>query len=139
MIMLEMPLIGRILRSKSFYVHTLLPTLNEYTKASRGNIRASAGMKKRAEKHILLEIYTQLQGWHTEKPVFLVFHWVEKNKRRDHDNVAFAKKFVQDAMVKAGVLQGDGWKHVTGFLDRFSINPEDPGVEVTILEVEDEQ
>jgi len=130
---------GRILRSKSFFVHGLLPTLNEYTRASRANIRASAGMKKKAEQRIMFEIRSQLGGWSTEKPVFLIFRWVEKNKRRDHDNVAFAKKFAQDAMVRAGVIQGDGWKHVVGFLDRFSIDPEDPGLEVTILEVEHEQ
>lgn len=134
-----MPLNGPNMRSKRFFVHALLPTLNEYTKATRGNLYASAAMKKNAERIIMMEAISQLRGWKTDKPVFLVFRWVERDKRRDHDNVAFAKKFVQDALVKAGVIPGDGWKHVTGFLDLFEIDKKNPGVEVCIVEVEHEQ
>lgn len=128
-----------ILGSKRFFVRGSLPTLNEYTKASRGNIYASAKMKKNAEEIIIWEARSQLKGWKTEHPVFLCFHWIEKDKRRDHDNVAFAKKFVQDALVNCGILLGDGWKHVVGFVDLFSIDKNNQGVEVTILEVADEK
>lgn len=125
--------------SKRFFVHKVLPNLNDYTKATRSKINASAGMKKKTEKVIMKEAVEQLGGWKTDKPVFIIFRWVEKNKRRDHDNVAFAKKFILDALVKAGILKGDGWKHVTGFLDTFDIDEENPGVEVCIVEVGDEQ
>lgn len=127
---------GRITASKRFFVHGALPTLNEYTRASRANKFASATMKKNAEQVIMWEIRSQLRGWKTDKPVFIVFRWVEKDKRRDHDNVAFAKKFVQDSLVKAGVLQGDGWKHVVGFLDLFAVDKDNAGVEVLLLEVD---
>lgn len=127
-----------IKRSKQFYVHATLPTLNEYTLAARGNKFASSAMKKKAENFISIEASTQLGTWQAENPVFVVFHWVEKDKRRDHDNVAFAKKFILDALVKTGVLKGDGWKHVIGFIDLFSIDSKMAGVEVTILEVSDE-
>lgn len=127
------------MRSTRFFVKGSLPTLNEYTLASRGNKFASATMKRNAEAHIKQYILTQLRGWKTDAPVFVVFRWVEKNKRRDHDNVAFAKKFVLDALVDMGTIQGDGWKHVEGFADLFSIDKNDPGVEVIILEVGDEQ
>lgn len=129
---------GRIIDSKSFFIPTLLPTLNEYTRASRGNIYASANMKRKTEENISFWAISQLGRWRAYKPVFLIFHWKEMNKKRDHDNVAFAKKFVQDALVKTGVIQGDGWKHVLGFVDMFSVDKEKPGVEVTILEVMDE-
>ena len=125
--------------AKRFFVHSLLPTLNEYTKASRGNKYASAGMKRKAEEFIMWEIRSQLKNWTTERPVFLLFRWVERDMRRDHDNVAFAKKFVQDALVKSGVIRGDGWKHVTGFVDLFAVDKKNPGVEVYILEVCDDQ
>lgn len=130
---------GSIKGYKRFFIQTPLPTLNEYTEATRGNLYASASMKKKAEQAIMWEARSQLKGWRTKTPVFIIFEWVERNKRRDHDNVSFAKKFIQDALVKDGVLQGDGWKHVIGFVDLFSIDKERPGVEVTILEVEDEQ
>ena len=124
--------------AKKFFIHGPLPTLNEYTKASRGNIYASAQMKKRTENFIMWEARAQLRGWKTERPVFLLFRWVERDKKRDHDNVAFAKKFVQDALVKAGTIPGDGWKHVTGFVDLFDVDKSNPGVEVHILEVDDD-
>lgn len=125
--------------SKRFFISTPLPTLNEYTDATRAHKQASAAMKRRAEEAIMWEARSQLGKWKAERPVFVVFHWVEKNKRRDHDNVAFAKKFVFDALVKMGVLKGDGWKHVDGFLDAFSVDAEHAGLEVFIVEVTDEQ
>lgn len=123
--------------SKRFVIRSPLPTLNEYINASRGNLRQSARIKKESDEAIMWEVRSQLRGWKTDKPVFLLFKWVEKDKRRDKDNVAFAKKFVQDALVKAGVLQGDGWQHVTGFIDLFGIDKKDPRVEVIIVEVGD--
>lgn len=46
--------------------------------------------------------------------------------------IAFAKKFILDALVGAGVLRGDGWKHISGFTDRFKVSKEDPRIEVEI-------
>lgn len=62
------------------------------------------------------------------------FVWCEKNKRRDPDNVASAKKFVLDALVSEGVVPNDGWSAVKGLEDVFSVDKENPGVYVTILE-----
>jgi hypothetical protein len=43
------------------------------------------------------------------------FELIEPDKRRDPDNLAGgAMKFGLDGLVKAGVLAGDGWKHITG-------------------------
>ena len=47
------------------------------------------------------------------------FIWIEENKRRDLDNICFAKKFILDALVQAGVLQDDNRKIVTNFTDSF--------------------
>jgi hypothetical protein len=57
---------------------------------------------------------------------------VEKDRRRDKDNVASARKFVLDGLVLAKVLNGDGWRWIDGWWDRFSVNPDRPGVGVTI-------
>jgi Holliday junction resolvase RusA-like endonuclease len=54
-----------------------------------------------------------------DKPVRITFTWQEENKRRDLDNVAFAKKFILDAMVKGGYLKDDNRRWVTGFTDEF--------------------
>lgn len=61
-------------------------------------------------------------------------HWVEPNRRRDLDNVAFAKKFVQDGLVKAGVLRNDTHHEIAGFSDSFSYDPKNPRIIVTLEE-----
>ena len=94
-----------------------LPSLNDYIKQCRGNKFAGAGMKKNVEKDI---------GWYInslpvfEKPVKIHFHWIEGNKRRDLDNISFAKKFILDSMVKCGKLKDDNRRFVQGFQDSFS-------------------
>lgn len=51
------------------------------------------------------------------------------------DNIAFAKKFILDALVKKGVLKDDGWKWVKGFTDEFFVDKKNPRVEVEMEEV----
>jgi hypothetical protein len=59
------------------------------------------------------------------------FVWVERNRKRDKDNVRFAAKFCIDGLVKAGVLKGDGWAHVGSLGDKFAVGSS-PGVHVEI-------
>ena len=51
-----------------------------------------------------------------DSPVTVRFTWVEGNRRRDIDNVAFAKKFVLDGLVQAGVIGNDTPQYVTCLL-----------------------
>ena len=65
-------------------------------------------------------------------PVHIAFRFVEKDRRRDPDNVAAgARKMILDGLVLAGVLKGDGWAHVAGWTDTFEVGDQ-PGVSVTI-------
>ena len=93
----------------------LLPGLNEYIDAERavkGKYKAAA-MKKQAENVIGFMVKTQLRGVRFDRP-------------------AFAKKFIQDSLVHAGVLVNDGWNQIEGFTDDFAVDPKNPRVEVTI-------
>ena len=56
------------------------------------------------------------------QPVFFKFLWLEKNRKRDLDNIAFAKKFILDALVRKGVLPTDNQSVVKGFTDNFDIS-----------------
>ena len=67
------------------------------------------------------------------KPVHISITWYCKNKKKDPDNIAFAKKFILDGLVKAGVLENDGWKQIEGFTDKFEVDKKNPRVEVLIL------
>lgn len=97
------------------------PSFNEYVRECRRNKYAGARMKKQIERDISWFI-AKLPRF--EKPIEITFHWVEGNKRRDLDNIAFAKKFILDAMVKQGKLKDDNRKCVTAFIDRFSYGRE---------------
>lgn len=68
-----------------------------------------------------------------DKPIRIHFHWIEENKRRDYDNIAFAKKFILDSLQKNGKLPNDNRKWVKGFSDDFEYG-EKAGVIITISE-----
>jgi hypothetical protein len=60
------------------------------------------------------------------------FELVEPNRKSDPDNIAAgAAKLILDGLVKAGVLEGDGWKHITGLSFSWRVGAE-PGVRVVL-------
>ena len=107
-----------------------LPSLNEYINECRKNKFAGAEMKKTIENDIALFI-TKLPKF--ENKIKIKFTWVESNKRRDLDNICFAKKFILDALVKSGHMKDDNRNYVIGFIDEFYYDKE-PKV---ILEIEE--
>lgn len=98
-----------------------LPSLNEYIRICRANPYLASKFKKDLEEDISFYL---MELPRFKKPVKIHFHWVEENKRRDLDNVAYAKKHILDAMVKAGKLLDDNRKCVTAFTDTFSYGKE---------------
>jgi Holliday junction resolvase RusA-like endonuclease len=119
---------------KTFTIKGQLPNLNEYTRACRTNRYAGAKMKVDAEEIISAHILEQLKGVHFEGTVKLSFKWYEPNRKRDLDNVCFAKKFILDALVSNGTIVADGWKGVVGFTDKFFVDANNPRIEVDIEE-----
>jgi len=118
--------------TQTFYIDWKLDGLNEYTTANRSNPHAGAQMKKRNEEIVVYAI-RQHRIKPVSKPVRLEYLWIEKDERRDADNIAFAQKFVQDALVSAGVLPNDNRKWVRGFSHDFR-RGDRTGVQVTITE-----
>lgn len=111
-----------------------MPGLNEYIDAERGNKYKAASMKKEQTQLVAWECLKQLKGVKIEVPVHVEFVWAEPNTKRDTDNIAFAKKFILDGLVEAGVLKNDNQKYVRGFTDVFVLDRTNPHVEVTIQE-----
>lgn len=115
----------------NFTILGRLPSLNEYTKANRTNIYVGAKMKKDAQA----QIKQGLQGVTRREvltPCQVRFKWYEPNEKRDLDNVAFAKKFILDALVEEGILPNDSPKYVRGFQDLFFVDKVNPRIEVEI-------
>lgn len=98
-----------------------LPSCNEYINACRYNRYSGAKMKAEIEDCIIAYIHNLPRF---DYPVKIGFHWVEANRRRDLDNIAFGKKFILDAMQKAGIISDDNRKHITSFTDSFSYGKE---------------
>lgn len=115
-----------------------LPNLNDYTKACRTNRIVGAKMKKDAERVITLYILQQLKGISFKDTVEFNFRWYEPNKKRDLDNICFAKKFILDALVSNGIIIADGWRGVVGFTDNFFVDKSFPRIEVDIREVKND-
>lgn len=70
-------------------------------------------------------------------PVALTFEWHEPNRRRDPDGIcAGGSKTVIDALKTAGVIANDGWKHIARIEHTWVVDRENPGVSVTIREME---
>lgn len=97
-------------------IHIKYITLNEYVNKCRRNKYEAADYKKKIEYQTRMFI-TSLPTF--KKRVSIDFLWVEVNKRRDPDNIAFAKKFILDSLVESGKLKNDTQQYIKGFSDRF--------------------
>lgn len=108
-----------------------LQDLNTYVNENRKHW--SKGSKSKSTETEVVEWLARTQKL---KPMgstpFITYRWMCKNKKKDKDNISFAKKFINDGLKNAGILDGDGWKHIGGFKDEFEIDPINPRVEVYI-------
>lgn len=98
-----------------------LPSLNDYVRVCRTNPKYANKYKQNVEQEIGLFLM-KMKKW--DNPISIHFHWIEGSKKRDLDNVAFAKKFILDSMVKYGKLKDDNRKCVTAFTDTFEYGKE---------------
>lgn len=122
---------------KQLLIEGELTALNEYINAERSNRRFAAEIKKdetgycqdAAEK-------SDLKLQETDFPCALIITWYVKNKRKDADNIAFAKKFILDGLVEAGVLPNDNRKYVQGFTDIVKEDKERQRIEITFVPIE---
>lgn len=120
-----------------FTIRGTLPGLNEYITAERGNRYRAAEMKKRCES-VVMHAARSLGSLQVQEPVYMVYHWYEKDRRRDKDNISgYGRKIIQDALVKAHILQNDGWKNICGFEDRFEVDRKNPRIVVEIVDAEE--
>jgi hypothetical protein len=109
-----------------------IPGRNEQERAARGHKYGAASLKKKWTRYVR-NCFADADP--VKPPVAITCIWVEKNKRRDPDNISAAKKYILDGIVAAGVLPNDGWKQIAGLSDDFIVNKNHPGVAVIIEEV----
>ena len=120
-------------------IHLTIPgeltDLNTYINAERRNRHIAAKIKKEETYRVAMEaravpIYAVPE---CQYPVRVEFTWYTKNLRKDVDNVTFAKKFILDGLVEAGILEDDNRKHVALATDiGIRVDKENPRVEISI-------
>lgn len=110
----------------------VLPSLNEHDNANRANRFGGASMKKKATRACEICIRNAMnKGFKfNNQPTDFVFTWYAKDRRRDKDNISFARKYIFDGMIKAGLTANDGWKEIGNWEDIFEIDKENPRVEI---------
>ena len=118
----------------NFFIPGRLPGLNEIINEARTHKFASATQKKKYTKRVADVIRLTFRDYKPMGRIWVSCIWVEKDRRRDPDNIiAGGKKFLLDGMVKARLLKQDNW-NIQGFTDTWEVGKE-PGVWVEVREV----
>jgi hypothetical protein len=104
---------------------------NQFIAAVAVNRYAGGSIKKRETEKVAW-LCKEQKLVSTKNPVDLIFNWYCKNKKKDKDNIAFAKKFIIDGLQMAGVIQNDTWALINGFTDKFYLD-ENERIEVEII------
>lgn len=112
-----------------FVIHGELPTLNEIIAKAKSHYHAYRKLKKDA---------TALVKYSCQKlpilngKVDLDITYYCKNRAKDKDNIAVAKKFIFDGLVAAKKLKNDGWREIGNWQESFVVDKKNPRIEVEI-------
>jgi len=128
---------GQNLMKYEIFIPKRLDGLNEIINAAkqiygRGKRRPSAYSLMKKNWTAKLYRYFRAANIDPMESIYIEFIWIEKNRRRDPDNIAVGKKFILDAMVAVGIIENDGWKQILKMTDKFAVSKETPGVIVKI-------
>lgn len=112
-----------------------MPGLNDFLAAVNKHRLNGNKMKQEQTERVAWVAKSQLPVF--TKQINLTFVYREKNKKRDKDNIAFAKKFILDGLVMAGRVPNDTWAWIGDWSEAFIVDAADPGITVIINEVKE--
>lgn len=118
----------------TFTIKGRLDSLNRTLKAPRYRFtqsRRRAEVKYHVGSWVMAARIPRFDG-----PVKIHVRWVEKDHRRDRDNIRSGVKPILDALVMQGRIVNDSQKWVTDLTDSYDVDPENPRIEVTISSAE---
>lgn len=116
-----------------FVIPGIVPGMNEYIKALDTSRYEGNKLKRNTEDLICACIRAGLGKIEPfECVVQIHIRFVEKDRRRDYDNITSGTKFILDAMRKAGVIYNDGQSYLMPCTYDFSVDAEYPRVEVKV-------
>ena len=96
--------------TQTFIIKGELTDCNTYMNAERSSRYAAADIKKAETERVAWDIKK-----HKLKPMAridqIIIQWYSKDKKKDTDNIEFAKKFIMDGIVAAGIVPSDSRKY----------------------------
>ena len=122
------------------WIPVIFPGRNEQEAAARTHRQKAAKMKK--DFTAIVRLYSmpalrryekEYHPWDPNLQYEPTFEWVEKNRRRDPDNIAAGCKFILDGL-QPEILANDGWKQIIGITHIFNVvmKNQSPGVFVAL-------
>src|SRR5258708_1814548 len=111
-----------------------LPDLNQYIKSVANNRYGGGKVKREATESIAWKV-KKYRNHKLKTPFFIEFHWYCKNKKKDKDNIAFAKKFILDGLQMGEIIPQDTWNVIDGFSDHFYIDNKKPRIVIIIKKI----
>lgn len=115
-----------------FTVSGTLAGLNEIIGVARYNRFAGASQKKKEMQRCQWAVIAGNVPNYTG-PVVLHFKWIEKDLRRDPDNICAGTKFILDALVELKRIPDDSRKWILGITHEFPApDKANPRVEITL-------
>ena len=122
---------------KRIIINGELTDLNNFINSQRNNKFGGNNLKRKNTNICRLAALEAMSSGlfisAEEMPLDINFKWYVPSKRKDKDNTAFAKKFILDGMVEAGLLTNDGWQQIGNFTDRFYIDKTAPRIEIELI------
>lgn len=124
------------LKDKSMIIKMIIPgkltDLNTYINLERSNKFAASKMKKQETyrvSSIAREIKSRPGMWPIfpiSTPVSISYIWYCKDKRKDKSNISsMGRKFIEDGLVKAGIIKNDTWDMIESYIDNFEIDKDE--------------
>ena len=96
-----------------------LPQLNDVLREAKAHWAAYSGPKKKLTRAIALQAMFERMERITD-PYNVLCTWHPQDRRVDPSNLSYALKYLEDGLVLAEVLPGDGYKWVRSICHIFS-------------------
>lgn len=112
-----------------------MPGLNDFLAAVNRHRLMGNKMKQEQTERVAWAAKSQLPVFTRKINLTIVYR--EATRKRDKDNIAFAKKFILDGLVAAGRIPNDTWAWIGDWSEGFVVDAKDPGITVIINEVKE--
>jgi len=117
---------------QKFVIPGHLPDMNLIIRQCKSHWGSYASIKKKWTYPIVLMAKAALKPI-VEYPIDVKYVYYCCNRRKDPSNIdAGARKIIEDALQKAGIVTGDGWREIRSLSSEFYIDKAEPRIEVTL-------